>query len=114
MEHQDFKPITIGKPVSLKSLPKNIVPKNTTDMHKIKIENETENFNVIKIPTALSKEITNARTAKKMTQKEASNKLNIQTSVYVELENGKAIYDGKTKQLVQRVAKLFNTKFSKY
>ena len=47
MEHQDFKPVTIGKPVSLNSLPK-IVPKNTTDMHKIKIENETENFNVVK------------------------------------------------------------------
>ena len=55
MEHQDFKPVTIGKPVSLKSLPKKIVPKNTTDMHKIKIENETENFNVVKIPSDLSK-----------------------------------------------------------
>ena len=114
MEYQDFKPVTIGKPVSLNSLPKKILPKNTTDMHKIKIENETENFNVVKIPSGLSREITNARTAKKMTQKEVSNHLNIQNSVYVELENGKAIYDGKTKQLIQKVAKLFGTKFSKY
>ena len=50
----------------------------------------------------------------KLTQKEVSNNLNIQNSVYVELENGKAIYDGKTKQLIQKVAKLFGTKFSKY
>ena len=46
-----------------------------------------------------------------MTQKDVAVKLNIITSVYVELENGKAIYDGKTKQLIQRVAKLFGIKF---
>lgn len=112
MEHQDFNEITIGNSkLQNAKLPKKIIPKNKVDQHAIKIENENENFSIQKIPNTLSKEITNARNAKKMTQKEVSNKLNITTNVYIELENGKAIYDGKTKQLIQKVAKLFNIKF---
>ena len=112
MDHQDFTNITIGnsKLQNAKN-PKKIIPKNKVDQHAIKIENETENFSVIKIPSALSKEITNTRNVKKMTQKDVANKLNIVPSVYVELENGKAIYDGKTKQLIQKVSKLFGIKF---
>ena len=112
MDHQDFNDITIGNSkLQNAKLPKKIIPKNKVDQHATKIENENENFSIQKIPSALSKEITHARNAKKMTQKDVAVKLNIITSVYVELENGKAIYDGKTKQLLQKVARLFGIKF---
>lgn len=112
MDHQDFTSITIGNSkLQNAKLPKKIIPKNIVDQHAIKIENETENFSIKKIPTALSKEITIARNTKKMTQKDVAVKLNVITSVYVELENGKAVYHGKTKQLIQKLAKLFGIKF---
>lgn len=114
MDHQDFIPIIIGKSPKNMLGTKKIVPKNTMDMQKIKIENETENFSVKKIPSGLSKEISNARNLNKITQKDASNKLNIPVNVFMELENGKAIYDGKTKQIIQRISKLFGVKFEKY
>jgi ribosome-binding protein aMBF1 (putative translation factor) len=112
MNNQDDRLMVIGnKKLQDSKLVKKIVPKNKTDRRAIKIENETENFSITKIPMALSKEITNARNAKKMTQRDVAVKLNIITGVYVELENGKAVYDGKTKQLIQKIAKLFGIQF---
>ena len=40
-------------------------------------------------------------------------KLGIQSNIYVTLENGKAIYDGKTKQLVNKLQNILGTKFNK-
>ena len=51
LEHQDFKIITLSK--NSKNVQKNILSGiNNVDLHKIKIENETENF---KIPKTLFK-----------------------------------------------------------
>jgi ribosome-binding protein aMBF1 (putative translation factor) len=77
----------------------------------VKIDNETENFAIQKIPQTLSKEIMQARVASKITQKDLSVKLNIQQSVYSELENGKAIYDAKTKQLITKLQNVLKIKF---
>jgi ribosome-binding protein aMBF1 (putative translation factor) len=52
-----------------------------------------------------------ARVASKITQKDLSLKLNIQQSVYSELENGKAIYDAKTKQLITKLQNVLKIKF---
>jgi hypothetical protein len=50
MEHQDFQNITIGNK-SLKNVKKEIKSKNSgPDLHAIKLENETENFSIDKIP----------------------------------------------------------------
>ena len=52
LEHQDFKIITLSK--NTKNLKKNITTiNNHIDLHKIKIENETENFKIPKIPNKL-------------------------------------------------------------
>ena len=40
-------------------------------------------------------------------------KLGIQANIYVSLENGKATYDGKTKELINKIQKVLGTKFNK-
>ena len=106
MEHQDFKDITIGNK-SLKNTKKEIKPKNSgPDLHAIKLENETENFSIQKIPKELTQEIINARNTKKFSQKDMAIKLSIQSNVYSDIENGKVIYDGKTKELINKMQKI--------
>jgi putative transcription factor len=114
MSHQDWATITIGNPVK-KNVQKEIVAKkgdtSVSDGLK-KIENDTENFSHQKIPSLLSREITSARNNLKLTQKEMAIKLNIQQNIYVELENGKAIYSSATKQLINKMERVINVKFN--
>lgn len=114
MSHQDFKEITIGNGGKTKlPPPKKIVPKNHIDQRAIKIENETENFAVKTVPRELVKEITQARTSKKFTQKDMAMKLNVQPNVYNNIENGKAIYDPSTKKIINNIEKQLGVKFIK-
>jgi ribosome-binding protein aMBF1 (putative translation factor) len=114
MDNQDTRNFIIkGKPKPLSSIVKNIVPKGqNADLHKLKIENEQENFVIKKVPKALGKEIAEARNVKKITQKDMAVKLNVQKNVYVDIESGKAIYDQKTKEIIQKIQKLLGTKFN--
>ena len=110
LEHQDFKIITFSK--NSKNLEKTILPRNNhIDLHKIKIENETENFKIPKIPNKLVREIIDARNIKKLTQKEMAIKLNIQANIYNDIESGKAIYNQQTKEIIQKIQRLFSIKF---
>ena len=110
LEHQDFKIITLSK--NTKNLKKNITTiNNHIDLHKIKIENETENFKIPKIPNKLVREIIDARNIKKITQKEMAIKLNIQLNIYNDIESGKAIYNQQTKEIIQKIQRLFAIKF---
>ena len=109
---QDFTPINIGNSLLInKNKAKVIVPKNKTDQRAIKIENETENFKIIKIPSLLSKEITQCRVNSKKTQSEMAKLLMKPLSMYQELENGKAIYNPATKALIQSIERKLNIKF---
>jgi putative transcription factor len=114
MSFQDWVPITITNPDKQKVVKKIIEKKGDLSIQQslTKIDNETENFNIKKIPNALSKEITLARTTKKLTQKELANKLNIIPSIYIDIENGKAIYNVETKKYIQKIEKLCNVKFT--
>ena len=47
----------------------------------------------------------------KLTQKDISIKLNIAQNIYNELENGKGIYSNQTKQLINKIERIFNIKF---
>ena len=112
MDHQDHKVIVIHgkkKPVEKRE----IKPRQNVDLHKIKLENDHDNFKIETIPKKLCNQIANARNLKKNTQKEMAQKLGVQFNVYTTLENGKAIYDGKTKQLVNKLQNLLGTKFVK-
>tara|TARA_B100000902_G_C26438158_1_gene494757 strand:+ start:154 stop:492 length:339 start_codon:yes stop_codon:yes gene_type:complete len=112
MDHQDHTVLVIhGK----KKIPekKDIRPRKHVDLHALKIENEQENFKIITIPKNLCTQIAQARNLKKITQKEMAQKLGIQANIYVSLENGKATYDGKTKELINKIQKVLGTKFNK-
>lgn len=112
MSHQDWNIITIGKQIG--SQTKEIIEKKKDSSEKQelkKIENDNENFEIKKIPSGLTKEIITARNFSKLSQKDISIKLNIQQNIYIELENGKAIYNSKTKELIQKIEKLLKVKF---
>ena len=112
--YQDFENITIGNGGKSKLPPKKtIIPKNHIDQRAIKIENETEQFSIKTIPKDLSREIMQARTTKKFTQKEMAMKLNVQPNVYNNIENGKSLYDPSTKKLIQNIEKQLGIKFTK-
>ena len=99
---QDFTTINIGNSsLRNKNQAKIIVPKNKTDQRAIKI----------KIPSLLSKEITQCRVNSKNTQSEMAKLLMKPLSMYQELENGKAIYNPATKALIQSIERKLNVKF---
>jgi ribosome-binding protein aMBF1 (putative translation factor) len=109
---QDLSVITITKKTN--KVIKNIVEKKNDIPIKnnlVKLENESEKFSHEKIPITLSKEIINSRILLKLKQKDMATKLNIPLNVYNELENGKAIYDIKTKQLINKIENTCKIKF---
>ena len=110
LEHQDFKIITLGK--NNKNVSKTILPRNNhVDLHKIKVENESENFQILKIPAKLVREIIDARNIKKLSQKDMAIKLNIQRNIYNDIENGKSIYNQQTKENIQKIQRIVGVKF---
>lgn len=112
MHHQDLESINIGSGQKINQNEKKI-KKNTPNLEFIKIENETENFQIKKIPKALSQEIINARNVKKMTQKDLANRINVQKDIINSIENGKALYNGKTKEIVNSIQRCLGIKFQK-
>ena len=46
-----------------------------------------------------------------MSQKDLANRLNIPKEFIPLLENGKAIYDGKTKVIINKIQNVFGVKF---
>ncbi len=70
----------------------------------------TEDVTVQTIPLSISQEISKARMAKSLTQKELAQRLNVQPAVITSYENGKAIPDN---QMLQKIARELGTKFSK-
>lgn len=70
----------------------------------------SEDIIVQTIPLSISQEISKARVAKGLTQKELAQKLNIQPAIITSYENGKAIPDN---QILQKIARELGTKFNK-
>ena len=111
--NEDYKEVDIGNKNLKKPLEKNIVHKNSVDLHRIKIENEQENFTILKIPKEISKEISEARNLKKITQKDMANRLNISKDIINNIENGKANYDPSTKENINKIQKFLGIKLKK-
>ena len=114
MEHQDLKVINIGNGKKKSLGQKQIKPKNNVDLRAIKLENDTENFDNPKISKSLSQEIMNARNAKKINQKDMAIRLNIQRNLYNDIENGKALYDTRTEEIVNKIQKNLGVKFENF
>ena len=113
MNHQDLKVINIGNSKK-KPVQNAIKPKNNVDLRAIKLENDTENFENPKIPKSLSQEIMNARNAKKINQKDMAIRINVQRNFYNDIENGKVLYDGRTKEVVNKIQKNLGVKFENF
>jgi len=113
MEHQDWSNVTLINKDKQKTTKEIFQRKGDTSINDglRKIENETENFAIQKIPQSLSKEIVECRLKLKLTQKDIANKLNVQQNIYTELENGKAIYSAQTKQLVSKFERVIGVRF---
>lgn len=114
MNHQDLKVINIGNAKKKPLGQKEIKPKNNVDLRAIKLENDTENFDNPKISKSLSQEIMNARNAKKINQKDMAIRLNIQRNLYNDIENGKALYDTRTKEIVNKIQRNLGVKFENF
>lgn len=113
MQHQDLTTITIGNHNKKQTLKKIVEKKGDTSISDQlrNIENNPDITVIPKIPTQLSRELTMARNAKKMTQKDIANRLNIQQSVYNDIESGKAYYSNENKQLMCKIERLLGIKF---
>ncbi len=117
MEHQQWERIEFKKPIHKMKNTKIEIQNKVSDETKSKnsqnqkIENETENFSIQKIPTNLSKEIIKLRCEKKISQKDLSQQLNIQPSILQEIESGKSIYNHDTKKIIQKIEKLWKITF---
>ena len=116
MQHQDLRVINIGNGKKKNSLGTKEIKdkKSTPDLRAIKLENDTENFQNPKISKSLSIEIMNARNAKKITQKDMAIKLNVQRNFYNDIENGKALYDSRTKEVVNKIQRNLGVKFENF
>jgi len=110
MHHQDLDIINIGSGKKINQNDKKI-KKHTPNLEFIKIENETDNFQIKKIPKALSQEIIHARNTKKITQKDLSNRINVQKDMINSIENGKALYNSRTKEIINKIQKYLGVKF---
>lgn len=117
-DHQDWNHVVFTNTKSVSNKPKQIAIQNRVqdiDQSKVasqrKLENETENFHIQYISSALSREIQLVRIQKKMTQKDVAQKLYVQLSRIQELESGKAICDAETKKLIKQLEKLFSATF---
>lgn len=112
MDHQDHTVILLRKK-TIQSNAKPIKSIPNIDLHAIKIENEQENFKIATIPKNMSNQIAQTRNVQKITQKEMAQKLGIQLNVYVTLENGKAQWNGPTKQMVNKIENVLKIKFQR-
>jgi ribosome-binding protein aMBF1 (putative translation factor) len=109
MEHQDWATLSIHNPQK-KTVQKEIVQKKGDNavkdtIHKLENDN-AETFKHTYIPSSISKEIVKTRVALKLSQKELAQKMNLQQNIYVELENGKALYSVETKKHITQLERL--------
>jgi len=107
------KPPTIKKvkEIPMVQLKKPVIQQNThtekvnySELNKLKkIEEETENFTVKRVPKDVSQEIVTKRLNKKWTQKELAQKCNLQVKDIQTIENGTAVYNGNLINKIKRI-----------
>ena len=97
MDHQDWKPVILKKPVTKQSKPKELVVKNNINSNNNfagtgkKINDDDEITPLPTVGITIGKQIAQARTAKKISQKELANKMNVPLQTIQQNENGKAL-----------------------
>lgn len=116
--HQDWKPVVFKKTIPNKSKSTQVtkVSKgnvNSNSQFSGTGKKVTDEDEVKKIPTVginIGKQIQAARCAKKMSQKELANKMNMQPTIVQQHENGKAI---RNNALLAKFERVLGTKFNR-
>ena len=115
LDHQEWEPVVFKKKQSKTLTNKEIregkfhtrkkIDENAQKMNKI--DNETETFKLKKISKNVSKEIQKARLAKKITQKQLAQAVNVAPKIINEMESGKS----QPNEIVKRkIARYLNIK----
>ena len=105
---QDWDPMILNKKLDSKNNSRsnnssNTKPKLSDDAHKLyKIEAEDDVQPIKKVSHTLKTQIQSARCAKKISQKDLANKINVQETVIKDYELGKAVPDVK---IVNKIGK---------
>ena len=84
MNHQDWEPVILRKPVKVVNKP-NVNKKKVNDI------NDDSEFNISKITKELKLKILQGRALKKWSQKELAKQLNVPVQTIINYENGKAM-----------------------
>jgi len=95
MQHQDWETVVLRKPKP--------PPPKQISSQKPKIEKEGEEFNLPKIGQNLKLAIQQARLAKKMTQKQLADKLNVPVQEVAKYESGKTVPNHQFINRIERV-----------
>ena len=125
MDHQDWKIVDVGNP-ALKKLrsssnqPKEIQSKNLKNNSSSlqgtgkKFKEDEEGFTSLKkddfVGGTIGKQISQFRCAKKISQKDLANKLNVLPSVVQSYENGKAL---KNNSMLAKIEKVLGCKLNR-
>lgn len=121
--HQDWNPVVLKKSQKqLQEMNKGKVPtkiinnknyqanSSSTQLSKKVLDENNDNFKIETVSRNLSVQIQQARTAKKISQKDLANQLNTQVSVIQSYENGKATPDGV---FLSKMSKILGVKLRK-
>jgi|TARA_B100000524_G_scaffold347003_1_gene248162 putative transcription factor len=118
MDHQDWKTVVLKKPQVKKTPPSVKVPvsglnSNNTFKGTGKKISEDDNNEIKKLPNvgiSIGKQISQARSAKKLSQKELATKMNLQLHVVQQNENGKAL---RNNALLAKFERVLGVKFKR-
>ena len=114
MNHQDWTPVILTKKPE-KNISNNTLRSgnfatrtkhNPNAQHLTKIAEETETFKIKKVSSSMGKEIQKGRLAKKMTQKQLAQAINVTPKVISDFESGKAVKNEAVKRKIANYLKI--------
>ena len=112
--HQDWTPVILTKRPE-RSVSNNTLrsgnfatrtKQNPMAQHLTKIEGETETFKIKKVSSSIGKEIQKGRLAKKLSQKQLAQAINVTPKVISDFESGKAVKNEAVKRKIANYLKI--------
>lgn len=106
LDHQDWKPIILGKTKIKKDKEKTKITKIADPNVKMEKKIEEGKLEHKKITNELRAQIQKGRSTNGLTQKDLANRVNLPLSVINDIESGKAIYNHNHINKIKRVLKI--------
>ena len=114
MEHQDTTPIDIGNPsLRKKTTPHNAYHTTAENARARRLDNATDPQKIACLSKNLAQQISTARNAKKLTQKQMAAQLGVSLPIYSSIEAGRAQSTPQNNKLVQKIQKICGVTFTK-